>query len=195
MVFRIEVTAVQSLIDILHQQKYSVIGPTQRGGSIVYDEITSSGQLPEGWTDEQSPGQYRLRKRSDRALFGFAVGPHSWKKFLFPPIHTLVRASRKGNGFSYSGNGEGKNDDGAPKYAFLGVRPCELCAIDIQDKVFSSAAYQDPYYRKVRDQLFVVAVNCSSPSDSCFCSSMGTGPKVTSKCDWSLTEVIRNGEH
>jgi sulfhydrogenase subunit beta (sulfur reductase) len=40
-------------------------------------------------TDEQDGGKYRLRKRPDGALFGYAVGPHSWKKFLFPPVTRL----------------------------------------------------------------------------------------------------------
>ncbi len=191
MVFRIEKSAVQSLIDYLRQQEFSVIAPTHRGGSIVYDEITSASQLPEGWTDEQTPGHYALRKRSDDALFGFAVGPHSWKKFLFPPITTLLRAVRKQKGLSFSMNGEQK----AQKYAFVGVRPCELKAIEAQDTVFASGEYRDPAYARLREQLFVVAVNCSSPSENCFCSSMGTGPRATSKCDLLLTEIIDKGDH
>jgi sulfhydrogenase subunit beta (sulfur reductase) len=191
MVFRIEKSAVQSLINYLRQEEYSVVAPTLRSGSIVYDEVSSASQLPEGWTDVQTPGHYTLRKRSDDALFGFAVGPHSWKKFLFPPTTTVLQAVRKRNGFSVNGNGKQK----LQKYAFFGVRPCELKAIEIQDKVFASGEYRDPTYSRLREQLFIVGVNCSSPSDSCFCTSMGTGPKATSKCDLLLTEIIDQGDH
>jgi sulfhydrogenase subunit beta (sulfur reductase) len=44
---------------------------------IVYDEIRSSDELPIGWTDEQEAGRYRLKRRDDQALFGYAVGPQS----------------------------------------------------------------------------------------------------------------------
>ncbi len=191
MIVRIEKSNLQSLVTYLRQEEYSVIAPTQRGGSIVYDEITSTSQLPEGWTDEQAPGHYALRKQTDEALFGYAVGPHSWKKFLFPPIQPLLKAARIPKGFAVSGNGKQEPQ----KYAFFGVRPCELKAIEIQDKVFASGEYRDPVYSRLREQLFIVAVNCSSPSDSCFCTSMGTGPKVTSKCDLLLTEIIDKGDH
>ena len=184
MQFRIDTAALQSLIEVLRQRKYTVVGPTQRGGAIVYDEITSTNDLPAGWTDEQGPGHYRIRKRSDNALFGYAVGPHSWKKYLFNPVVTMFRASRRAKSFVVSKDGQ------AEKIALVGVRACELHAIEIQDAVFTSETYQDPLYRSRRDQLFVVAVNCSTPAETCFCSSMNTGPKVAGKCDIVLTEVV-----
>ena len=55
--------------------------------------------LPAGWTDQQDGGTYRLKKRGDAALFGYAVGPHSWKKFLFPPRQRLFSARRTETGF------------------------------------------------------------------------------------------------
>ena len=51
------------------------------GGAIIYDEISSVADLPAGWTDEQDGGVYRLKKRGDGALFGYAVGPHSRSLF------------------------------------------------------------------------------------------------------------------
>ncbi|HEY6951978.1 MAG TPA: 4Fe-4S dicluster domain-containing protein [Bacteroidota bacterium] len=188
MIYRIEYSAVQSLIEALHERKYTVIGPIRREGSIVYDELQSSVDLPKGWTDEQGPGYYRTRERSDGALFGFSVGPHSWKKYLYPPILKLVVAARKVKGFAVS-NWNTAEEEQKP-LAFLGVRPCELAAITIQDKVFGSGDYQDPNYKKVRDKLFVVAVNCSSSAETCFCNSMGTGPKARGKFDLALTEIL-----
>ena len=55
-------------------------------GAIIYGEVRAVTDLPIGWTDEQEGGTYRLKKRADDALFGYAVGPHSWKKFLHPPV-------------------------------------------------------------------------------------------------------------
>ena len=82
----------QHLLDALHASGYRVVGPSVRDAAIVYDEIARVDDLPVGWTDEQAPGHYRLKRRSDQALFGYVVGPHSWKKYLHPPIERLWRA-------------------------------------------------------------------------------------------------------
>ena len=195
MLQRIEISAVQSLIDALRKLNYKVIGPTQRNGSIVYEEITSANQLPQGWGAEQRPGFYRLRKRDDAAMFGYSVGPHSWKKFLFAPELTLFSAFRHSKSFSLSNPGDGEKSRKAEKLAFLGVRSCELRAIEIQDKVFDGQQYHDPHYLQVREQLFVVAVNCSSPSETCFCSSMDTGPNISKPFDLALTEICHADDH
>ena len=69
-----------------------------RDQAIVYDDIVSLADLPAGWTDEQDGGRYRLARRDDDALFGYAVGPHSWKKFLHPPVLRLWHAERNADG-------------------------------------------------------------------------------------------------
>ncbi len=86
------------VLEALKTRGYQVIGPTIRDGAIVYDELSSVNDLPVGWTDEQEGGKYRLLKRSDQALFGYVVGPHSWKKYLHPPAVRLWKASREGSG-------------------------------------------------------------------------------------------------
>jgi sulfhydrogenase subunit beta (sulfur reductase) len=190
MLYQIESSAVQSLIEVLRQAGYTVLGPTQRDGVIAYDEIQSSNDLPKGWTDEQRPGHYRLHQKGDSSLFEFTLGPHSWKKFLFPPTIKLFSAYRSGKAITLPENGNHEKTDDATKFAFLGVRSCELHAIGIQDKVFVSATYQDPHYRNLRQQLFIVAVNCTKPAETCFCSSMNTGPKVSRGFDLALMEIV-----
>ena len=76
---------LQQLFTVLAGNGYRVVGPTLRDGAIVYDDVVSIADLPSGWSDEQDGGLYRLTRRKDEALFGYAVGPHSWKKFLHPP--------------------------------------------------------------------------------------------------------------
>ena len=73
---------------------FRIVGPTIRDGAIVFDQIVSDADMPIGWTDEQDGGTYRLKRRNDNAVFGYAVGPHSWKKFLFPPNVRLWSARR-----------------------------------------------------------------------------------------------------
>ena len=53
---------------------------------------------PAGWTDRQDAGRYHLERREDGALFGFAVGPQSWKQFLHPPVETLLTARNGDDG-------------------------------------------------------------------------------------------------
>lgn len=179
-----------ALLDALGRKGYRVVGPTVRDGAIVYDELTTSAQLPAGWTDEQEGGKYRLKKRTDEALFGYAVGPHSWKKFLHPPVERLWQANRKGSDFQIS-----EEPGDAQKYAFIGVRSCELHAIAIQDKVFMNGQYIDPAYKARRENAFIVAVNCAVAGGTCFCVSMNTGPKASTGFDLALTEVLEAERH
>ena len=167
-----------------------MVGPRLLEGAIVYDELSAVDDLPAGWTDEQDGGKYRLRKRADNSLFGYAVGPHSWKKFLFPPVTRLWRANRTGGSFSLA-----PEQEETPRYAFIGVRSCELHAIATQDKVFMGGKFVDSVYAARRKNAFIVAVNCSQAGGTCFCVSMKTGPKAQAGFDLALTEVIEEGQH
>ena len=188
--FVLETDQLQLLFEALTGEGYQLLGPVIRDGAIVYDKLTGVSDLPIGWTDEQDGARYRLKKREDNALFGYAVGPHSWKKFLHPPSVRLWQVKRKDNEFHFL---EEKSDP--PRLAFIGVRACELHAIAIQDKVLTGGPFVDPIYRSRRDDNFVVAVNCAQAGGTCFCVSMNTGPKADSGFDLALTEVIQGDRH
>ena len=181
--------ALEALLGALRVRGYTVVGPTVRDGAIVYEELESAAELPIGWTDRQEAGTYRLERRADEARFGFAVGPHSWKHFLFPPRVRLWQARRNGDGIEL----EEEAADGAP-LAFFGVRACDLQAIAVQDRVFLGGRYVDRDYASRREDAFVVAVNCFEPGGTCFCASMGTGPRAQGGYDIALTEIFV-GEH
>lgn len=181
---------LQGLLGELKRREYQIIGPTLRDRAIVYEELSSADDLPVGWTDEQNGGSYRLKKRGDQACFGYTVGPHSWKRFLHPPAVRLWQASRNGKSFQIQEEKPAKK-----KVAFIGVRACELRAIAIQDKVFLGGNAVDSHYEAHRDGIFVLAVNCGQAGNTCFCASMGTGPKAESGFDLALTEIIEDGEH
>ncbi|MGP8078276.1 MAG: 4Fe-4S dicluster domain-containing protein [Thermoplasmata archaeon] len=167
---------------------YRIVGPTVRDGAIVYGNIAEVTDLPVGWTARQDAGSYRLERRQDSALFGYAVGPHSWKKYLFPAHERLWTAVRTEGSFEVTPEAA----DGAP-IAFLGVRACELAAIAIQDRVFAKAS--DPSYAARRRHVLRIAVQCGVAGGTCFCVSMGTGPGVRSDHDLALTEVLAAGRH
>ena len=83
-----------NLLDALKEKNYKLVAPTLRDGAIIYDEIDSAEELPAGWTDVQEAGFYRIEPRKDELLFGYAVGPHSWKKFLHPPKYVYGRQKK-----------------------------------------------------------------------------------------------------
>ncbi|HVY99905.1 MAG TPA: 4Fe-4S dicluster domain-containing protein [Dongiaceae bacterium] len=183
--------SLQALIDALAGDGYRVLGPRVHEGAIVYDHLARVGDLPEGWTDRQDAGRYRLERRDDRALFGFVVGPQSWKRFLHPSQETMWTMRRSEQG--------GVALDPAPepreKFAFIGVRACELAAIAVHDRVFVGGTYADLGYATRRANAFIVAVNCGEAGGTCFCVSMETGPKAKSGFDLALTELIAKGRH
>ncbi len=182
---------VQDLLSALERHGYTTLGPTVRDGAVVLDEIHAMQDLPIGVQDEQGLGRYALRSNGTLSLFGYVVGPQSWKKFLYPARKKLFSAHREGKTFRV------QNDDQhmQERFAFLGVRPCELNAIEALDKVFLHGPYIDSAYKKRREECFIVAVNCTRAGDNCFCTSMKTGPRAVSGFDLALTEIVRNGRH
>jgi sulfhydrogenase subunit beta (sulfur reductase) len=186
---------LQALIDALGSRGYQVLGPTLRDGAIIYDEIGGLQDLPAGWTERQEAGRYHLEHRDDGALFGFAVGPQSWKRFLHPPVISMwtARKGEDGDVAIQEGSQEGPGD--SPKFAFLGVRACELNAIAVQDKVFCDGPYPDVTYEARRREAFIVAVNCGQAGGTCFCVSMKSGPKAEAGFDLALTELLDGGRH
>jgi sulfhydrogenase subunit beta (sulfur reductase) len=181
----------QSLLDALASRGYQVMGPTLEDGQMVYGEVGKVADLPMGWTAFQEGGAFRLEKRQDQAFFGFAVGQQSWKQFLLPPHQTLWQAQREGSGFRIIPQAEV-----VPKFAFVGVRSCEIEAMAVQDRVFLKGAHVDATYKARRESAFIVALNCAHQDrGTCFCVSMGTGPRVTGGFDLALTEVLQGAEH
>jgi sulfhydrogenase subunit beta (sulfur reductase) len=179
---------IDRLIGALSARGYQVVGPTVRDGAIVYGGVTTTDDLPVGWKDEQEAATYRLAHRGDEALFGYVVGPQSPKTYFHPSEVVVWAGERTRQGFAASPPGP------PPRYAFLGVRPCELAAIAIQDRVFLGGE-RDAVYGGRRDGAFLVAVNCTEPGGTCFCASMGTGPKATTGFDIALTEVLEGKDH
>jgi len=178
---------VDALIHALADRGYEVVGPTVRGQTILYDTIASTDDLPVGLTDRQEAGTYRLEERGDGALFGYVVGPQSFRRFTTPPGAVFWKGLRTEGGFETVEPAE------PPRYAFFGARPCEVAALKVQDNVYGAVG--DPLYAGRRNQSFTVAVNCTDPAPTCFCDSMGTGPGVSDGYDIALTEVIDGETH
>ena len=189
--FIVELNDLQGLLTALQAGGFTVIGPTVKDGAITFDTVSSIEELPRGWSDVQEAGSYGIRHSEDDTLFSYNVGPHSWKKFLFPARLRLFSARKAGKAFEVDPVAPGA----PPKYAFLGVRSCELAAIAIQDRIFMSGPYADKHYTALRKSACIIAVNCVHVGGTCFCASMGTGPRAKDGYDLVLTEIRTDDRH
>lgn len=176
--------ALQRILDNLSAGGFCLIGPTVRDGAVILDAITSISELPVGWALDQKAGTSRLLRTHSTDYFACTVGPHSWKRYLFPPRFDLLTAHRNGGGWVFT-----PPADTSPPFAFIGVRSCDLHAISIQDDVFVNGSITDPHYAHRRQQVFILAVNCNTAASTCFCTSMNTGPRARSGFDLALTEL------
>ncbi|MEX2116530.1 MAG: 4Fe-4S dicluster domain-containing protein [Bacteroidota bacterium] len=180
---RLEAEHLGVLVNCLFEDGFEVVGPVRKDHAIVFMPIQSAGELARGWVDEQDSAAYRI-KRSGEQWFGFSSSPSSWKRFLFPPSLKLFRSSMT----KESATLEEPARTTKP-YAFLGLRPCDLEAIKIQDKVFLEGGYPDSWYSDARRTLFTIVVSCAKPGGTCFCNSMNTGPKASVGFDIQMTEL------
>ena len=188
----LEREGLDDLIAALIERGMSVVGPTVGDGAIVNGEIRSSADLPIGWTDEQDGGSYRLQSRDDEACFGYNLGPRSWKELRLPPEVRLWEA-RRGEGGRLTEIREEQPEP--PRYAFLGVRSCELHALGILDKVLLGPPHPDEHARQRAADPFIVAVQCGQAAGTCFCVSMNTGPRAETGFDLALTELLDDAGH
>jgi len=58
----------------------------------------------------------------------------------------------------------------------FGVRPCDSISFLYLDRVFLDENFLDPYYRNRRNNTVVIALACSVPRTTCFCTSVGGKP-------------------
>ena len=187
----VDLAGLDVLMRTLAEHGYETQGPVVRDGAIMPGPVARASDLPAGFHDEQAPGHYRLRDDGDEALFGWAVGPGSWKAELFPPQQELWRTSRRDGEVTFREPGPGA----VAPLAIIGARPCELAALSILDRVLEGGAAPDPRYQRRREGMFVVAAECGTPSGTCFCTSMGTGPAATTGYDLALTELLDDDGH
>jgi sulfhydrogenase subunit beta (sulfur reductase) len=180
----IEKVALNAILSRLREKGYETIGPRVKNDTLIYAPIEGVDDLPRGYITEQDAAHFRLTYTGHSRYFDAIPGAQSWKQFLFPP-KTEIFALRKANNHWEASTPETKT----PAYAFIGVRACELAAIQIQDKAFLRSDFNDPIYRARRERVFILTVNCMYPAGTCFCVSMGTGPRAKDGFDLSLTEL------
>lgn len=187
----IERSGLDALLAYLSAENFTVLGPREKDGAIRYDCIHTTRDLPEGLREAQAPGRYRLHRDAGQALFAHHPGADSWKRFFFPPDRQVWNLRLHDGVFEPVQDPQ----ENSNKYAIVGVRACELRALQVQDRVFTAQRFCDATYARRRESAFVVAINCSQAADTCFCDAMGTGPHCTSGFDLALTELVDEDSH
>jgi NAD(P)H-flavin reductase/NAD-dependent dihydropyrimidine dehydrogenase PreA subunit len=177
-------TELDRLFGALAADGRRLIGPTVAGGAVVYDELGGPAELPYGWSADAAPGTYRLRETGAERAFDYAVGVTAWKRFTHPPLVPLTRARRDGDQVTVEAVVEP-----APKLAFIGVRACEIAALNIQERAMRAGPTGDSDHAARRDAALIVAVECAVSTSTCFCTSMASGPEVGPGADVILSEL------
>ncbi len=179
------------LIRILQEQGYQVVAPVEEGSVLAMRPVSDAGEIACGIEDTQAPGHYRILDGPAPTYFDNVVGPDGPKRYFFPPHLPLFSFSVDDDGFVLE-----QVAPEPPRLAFLGVRPCDLSAIRVQDRVFGHEdngqvfrCESETYYMRAREAALIIVVNCTRPGGSCFCGSWGTGPEATEGFDLSLTEL------
>ena len=187
---RIDLSGLDALIVLLERTGWQVLGPTVRDGAIDLTPVHGVRDLPRGVGDDQAPGHYRVRARDDEALFAYAAGAQSVKPVLFPADQVLWRSRQGPDGPELSAPDPAAQ---APRFAILGVRPCDLRAI--HDRILVRRNAVDVHYAARREQCLLIAVTCTDPAGTCFCTSMGGDPRPQDGYDLALTELYDDGPH
>jgi len=177
---------LDTLVRALKTQGYRVVGPRLDAGAIMFGDIDSAADLPRGLRSVQEPGRYRIEDRGDERVFDYVNGPESLKRLLFNPEETL---------WTVKTNGEVCVSETVVERrptAVIGARACDLAGMLVQDRTFLAgeySAFTDPYYESRREGIFLVAVNCTTSAQTCFCASMNAGPRAKEGYDIALTEL------
>lgn len=174
----------EGLSELLQELRktYKVIAPKLKDGVIYYSEVSDLKELPLGFRNVEMPGYYSLETTS--GYFTYTHPVNSPKAFLHPPELTLIKVLNTEEGLRFEVEYPGES------LCLFDVRACDLYALKVLDRVFVERnAHPDPYYLKLREKVFILAVNCSYATQTCFCTTMGTGPEVKGGYDLLLTEL------
>ncbi len=173
------------LLLLLQEQGYDCLGPVVRDGTIQYLPVTRVSDMPVGVESQQAPATYNLESTGSGRLFSWSNGPQALKPLLFPSREVLWQVQR-----DVSGNLDfSQMDEEVAPTAVIGVRACDLAALKLQDQHFLAPGSEDPQYKKRRDSLLLIGVDCTHPSDVCFCVSTADGPGLGSGFDLGMSEL------
>lgn len=183
MVFFLPHERLGELLASLIALDYEVLAQQSAQGALQYLPLLDVADLPRGLEVNEAPGYYRLVQATHGRFFAWATGPQGIKPHVFSSREPLWRARATADGFEV--------ETVLPQQqrrAILGVRACDLAALQLQDQHFLGNR-SDPYYAARREELLLIAINCTHPASTCFCASTGDGPAASFGFDVQMTEL------
>jgi len=75
------------------------------------------------------------------------------------------------------------------KRLVLGVKNCDLTALDILDKAMINSDFVDPVYQSWRENTTIVSADCTEISDSCHCNLVDGKPFADKGYDVNLSNI------
>jgi ferredoxin len=153
---------VLNFLDSL-KKEHNIFVPMQKNGDIRFSEFNSGQDIP--W-------DYRNTKISPKEIF-------------LPQTDTLYefhgQEIQRPDTYNLSRN-----------TLIFGIRPCDVQAFSLLDKLFGGDDFQDPYYLKRRKQTTIVSLACIRPQITCFCTSLKGKPDNEEGSDIILFDLEEN---
>ena len=178
---------LDALIEVLRARGHQVWGAREIDGALTLGPIASASDLPRGRIEAAEAGTVRLIDGSRDAYFDHTLPMQGLKRAVYPAEERLYEV-----GMDMAAE---EDPVEAPPLAVLGVRPCDLAALETLTAVFEGGPFVDTRFRRRREALLLIAVNCMRPAATCFCASMNTGPRAEGGFDLVLDEIIEDERH
>lgn len=147
--------------------------------------ITSLAKETEVFTPQIEDGQVMLLPYDES---GFTM---DYVNFAFPVKEHLFKQKEilfKWENDNGKITAETPGESNIRTRVYFGIRSCDAYGISYLDKFFLEG-YRDEFYGRNRNAAVIIAVNCTNAGESCFCSSMGTGPFANSGYDLLFTSL------
>lgn len=93
------------------------------------------------------------------------------KKSNFSPKEVILPITQTIFYFTEDGVTEPKVED---KKALIFLRSCDIHAVKRLDQIYLKNGAEDPYYKRLREKVKFVLMECENSFENCFCASMGS---------------------
>ncbi|MHC4558218.1 MAG: 4Fe-4S dicluster domain-containing protein [Planctomycetota bacterium] len=74
-------------------------------------------------------------------------------------------------------------------FAVFGLKDCDLRSIEILDKVFTEEEFEDLFYVRRKEKMFIISSDCFEPGESCFCNVLNGRPFAQSRFDLNISKI------
>lgn len=152
---------LEELLESIVSAGDRLVAPIRTGERVTFEPVTDIGRIEREYVNTTLPP----------------------KEYLLPRTEPVFRFSRHSAGIEVSECAPSRR----PTVLF-GVRPCDAAGIDRIERVFGDEI-RDGLFLDRRERTTIVAVVCTRPAPSCFCSSVGCTPASKNGSDLLLTEV------